>query len=545
MKRRQFLLISTAASAGLALRPAAAAPPAAALGGSNPVFADGFETVTPSTNTAYLFPPDYFEPDSLLPLQKIYPQSDAATAAASHHRRAYPGLRWECPVRAMGGSNPRFYELLSGPPGMRIGEFLQRDAFGDYVPTPDYATLVWESPVAGSYLIRVRCSDQNNTPVLFEFRLQVALDGHLFTAPTALGNGDGSSPQNAMAWNQAMLGNGVVSPSRGKVLVCRGGSYTLGDDLLVNASHMATSLIAYPGETPVFNRGLQMRSSDVFVGGLRFDGVGTGNFGIINDWEFNHRWSVWRCHFERCFNSNTAQNNNQCCIGAVNGGRAAGRQHLLLAENTYRNCSGLHGYDFYNVDTHLCERETFVIDDPSIAVRHSVWFPKGYCRFYEISFCRADLPPQAVEVENIIQAHNGAYAVSLPGVGSIEYNFVRGGSNVGALVANGAANGTAASVGPITLVCQVRRNTFVGKRIGARNFDRAVGVDRHSHFAGNVLQTESNGTVGTWGPENANPIWFTERDALSAGAGLIGGDGRLVDATWRGRRGSQVWRPGD
>jgi hypothetical protein len=283
-----------------------------------------------------------------------------------------------------------------------------------------------------------------------------------------------------------------------------------------------------------------MRSSDVFIGGLRFEGAGTGNFGVINDWEFNHRGSVWRCHFERCFNSNTAQNNNQCCISAVNSGQAAGRQHLLLAENTYRNCSGLHGYDFYNVDTHLCERETFVIDDPSIAVRHSVWFPKGYCRFYELSFCRADLPPQAVEVENIIQAHNGAYAVSLPSVGSIEYNFVRGGSNVGALIANGAA----ANVGPIPLVCQVRRHTFVGKRVGARNFDRTVGVDRHSHFAGTVQQTESNGSIGTWGPENASPVWFTEREALSAGSGLVGGDGRLVDAVWRGRRGSQVWRPG-
>ncbi len=541
MKRRQFLLLTTAASAALALRPDACR--AGASAGSSTLYADGFESVTPSTNTAYLFPPGYFEPDSLLPLQKIYPQDDATTPAASHHRRAYPGLRWECPVRAMGGSNPRFYELLSGPPGMRIGEFLQRDASGDYVPTPDYATLIWESPVAGSYLIRVRCSDQNNTPVLFEFRLQVALDGHLFTAPTSLGSGDGSSPQNAMAWNQAMLGNGVVSPSRGKVLVCRGGNYTLSDAVLVNASHMATSLIAYPGETPVFNRGIQMRASDVFIGGLRFEGIGTGNFGVINDWEFNHRWSVWRCHFERCFNSNTAQHENQSCIGAVNGGRAQGRQHLLVAENTYRNCSGLHGYDFFNVDTHLCERETFIVDDPSIQVRHSVWFPKGYCRFYEISFCRADLPPQAVEAESIIQAYNAAYAVTLPSVGSIEYNFVRGGSNVGGLVTNGAANATAANVGPITIVCQVRRNTFVGKRIGARNWDRESGVDRHSDFAANVLQTASNGAVGVSGAANNNPVWFVERDALSAGAGLVDGSGRLIDAGFRGRRGAQVWRP--
>lgn len=543
MKRRQFLLMSSAASAGLMLRPVLAGSDAKIAGARDALFADGFEAVTPSTNSAFRFPSGYFEPESLLPLQKIYPQSDAITPAASHHRRAYPGLRWECPVRAMGGSNPRFYELLSGPPGMRIGEFLQRDAFGDYVPTPDYATLAWESPVAGSHLIRVRCSDQNNTPVLFEFRLEVAPDGHLFTAPTALGNGDGSSPQNAMAWNQAMLGNGVVSPSRGKVLVCRGGSYTLSDDLLVNASHMATSLIAYPGETPVFNRGIQIRASDVFVGGLTFDGVSTGNFGIINDWNFNHRWSVWRCHFERCFNANTAQNNNQCCIGAVNGGQAVGRQHLLLAENTYRNCNGLHGYDFYNVDTHLCERETFIVDDASIAVRHSVWFPKGYCRFYEISFCRADLPPQAVEVESIIQAYNAAYSVSRSGVGSIEYNFVRGGSNVGALVTNGAANGTAANVGPITLVCQVRRNTFVGKRIGARNFDRGVGVDRHSYFAGNVLQTQSNGSIATWGPKNADPIWFIESSSLGAEIGLVDVDGRLIDTIHRGRHGAQVWRP--
>lgn len=541
MKRRQFLLLTTAASTALALRPDACR--AGSSGGSSTLYADGFETATPSTNTAYLFPPGYFEPNSLLPLQKIYPQSDAVTPVASHHRRAYPGLRWECPVRAMGGSNPRFYELLSGPAGMRIGEFLQRDASGDYVPTPDYATLIWESPVAGSYLIRVRCSDQNNTPVLFEFRLQVALDGHLFTAPMALGSGDGGSPENAMAWNQAMLGNGVVSPSRGKVLVCRGGNYTLSDAILVNASHMATSIIAYPGETPVFNRGIQMRASDVFIGGLRFEGIGTGNFGIINDWNFNHRWSVWRCHFERCFNSNTAQNNNQCCIGAVNGGQAKGRQHLLLAENTYRNCSGLHGYDFFNVDTHLCERETFVIDDPSIAVRHSVWFPKGYCRYYEISFCRADLPPQAVEAESIIQAYNAAYAVSQPSVGAVEYNFVRGGSNVGGLVTNGAANGTAPNVGPITIVCQVQRNTFVGKRIGARNWDRGSGVDRHSYFAANVLQTASNGAVGLSGAANTNPVWFVERDALSAGAGLVDSSGRLIDAGLRGRRGAQVWRP--
>jgi hypothetical protein len=132
--------------------------------------------------------------------------------------------------------------------------------------------------------------------------------------------------------------------------------------------------------------------------------------------------------------------------------------------------------------------------------------------------------------------------VSLPGVGSIEYNFVRGGSNVGGLASNGAANGTAPNVGPITLVNQVRRNTFVGKQLGVRNWDRGSGVDRHSYFAANVLQTAGNGAVGLLGAANANPVWFIERDALSAGSGLVDAAGRLVNTSFRGRRGAQVWR---
>jgi hypothetical protein len=111
------------------------------------------------------------------------------------------------------------------------------------------------------------------------------------------------------------------------------------------------------------------------------------------------------------------------------------------------------------------------------------------------------------------------------------------------LVTNGAANGTAANLGPITLVCQVRRNTFVGKRIGARNFDRGVGVDRHSYFAGNVLQTQSNGSIATWGPKNADPIWFIESSSMGAEIGLVDVDGRLIDTIHRGRHGAQVWRP--
>jgi hypothetical protein len=543
MKRRTFLLLTSTASANLALRPANALIVDETLGAAERIHADGFESVGASTNTAYLFPTGRFEPDSLLPLQRIFPQADSVTSPASHHRRAYPGLRWECPVRAMGGSNPRFYELLSGPPGMRIGEFLERDGTGDYVPTRDYATLAWEAPVAGNYLVRVRCSDQNNRPVLFEFRLQVALDGHLFTAPARLGNGDGRSPANAMAWSDAVLAPGMVSPCRGKVLVCRGGDYVLDDSVLIDGNHMATSLVAYPGEVPVFDHGMQIRASDVFIGGLRFEGVGVGEFGVINDWQYHHRWSVWRCHFERCFNADAVQHNNQSCIGAVNSRQAIGRQHLLMAENTYRNCRGLHAYDFYNVDTHLCERETFVLDDPTIPLTHSIWFPKSDCRFFEISFCRADLPPQSSAVENVIQVYNIVYGTSRPGVGSIEYNFVRGGSNACPLVTNGSADSTTPSVGPITIVCQVRRNSFVGSAVQARHFDRDFGVERHSHFAANVLQTGSNGAISTWGPPNANPVWFTERDSLRAGSGLVDAGGRLVDTTLRGRRGAQVWRP--
>jgi hypothetical protein len=543
MERRQFLLMTTAASAGIALRPAGALPQAQVSGAPNSLFVDGFEVVTPSTNTAYLFPPGYFEPDSLLPLQKIYPQSDAVTAAASHHRRAYPGLRWECPVRAMGGSNPRFYELLSGPAGMRIGEFLQRDASGDYVPTPDYATLIWESPVAGNYLIRVRCSDQNNTPLLFEFRLQVALDGHLFTAPTRLGNGNGSSPENAMAWNEAVLGNGVLSPSRGKVLVCRGGNYALAAAQLISGAHMATSLIAYPGETPVFNQRMTIVSDDVFIGGLSFHGVGTSNFGVITNSASNHRWSIWRTRFESCFNLQPAAANNQACIGASSNGRVDGRQHVLLAENTYYNCIALHGYDFYNVDTHLCEREHFILDDPAIEVTKSVWFPKAYCRFYEISFCRANLPAQATAVENIIQAYNAAFTVSLPGVGSIEYNFIRGGANLEPLRSNGAGNNLQPVAGAITLINQIRRNTLVGEKVAAMNLDRAFGVERSSHFRSNVLQTLNGGQVIRHGAENANPAWFLEQDTVRGSAGVVDTEGRLVDPGLRGRRGAQVWKP--
>lgn len=313
--------------------------------------------VTPTNDTSFKFPAGYYDSTVAVPLQKMYPLSDGLTPTFSHHRCAHPGMRWECPVRAMGGSNPRFYELVQGPVGMTIGGFLTLSN-GTYKADRNYGLLTWNTPVIGTYNIIVRCTDQNGTYLTFRWTLVCALGLHCFIAPIAQGNGDGSLKANAKAESAVIL-NGSTVGAAGKVMVLVGGTYASTNAIYLDKINGACSCIGYPSETVIWGSHVQAATDDCAIGFITVKGASTNDFGIIGSYSAVNRFIGFYNTFDSCYNTDVVNHNNQVCYGFSDSG-SNWRKNIVLIDNTYINCDSIGAFDTYNCDSVLSQKDVWI-----------------------------------------------------------------------------------------------------------------------------------------------------------------------------------------
>jgi hypothetical protein len=180
-----------------------------------------------------------FSPRKVDPIL-IYPRPDVETASWAKHRRHYPGIGYRVPIGVAFGSGPLVYELIAGPAGASIGEFLV--VSGDtLIVNEDYGVLTWASPVNGFFDFHVRVSFQDGfAPIDVLWTLEVTPIGTLVIDPVSgsdtTGDGTIGSPfQTINAWWK----NDLTDITYSEFQVCyRGGTHN------VSANNSATGVSA-------------------------------------------------------------------------------------------------------------------------------------------------------------------------------------------------------------------------------------------------------------------------------------------------------------
>jgi hypothetical protein len=506
-----------------------------------------WDNVLPTTDVTHRLPNGNFETDNPIELQVMYPMPDRDTYANSHHRVAHPGMKWQCPVRCMGGSNPRIYEIVKGPAGLTLGQFLVRDSDGDYVADPDYGLLTLNNPVLGRYRIVIRCTDQLGAYVAIKFTLVVAYGKHMFIAPVARGTADGLTYENAKAESSVILNSGS-SPALNRVMVLTAGEYTSTNEISLNKTAGSCSVIGYPGEVAIWKNKINYHSDDCTIGFITVKDASTTDFGIIRSYGGNHRLASYYNTFDHCFNADVPSANNQCVHGFSSAG--AWRKNIVMFNNLYLDCDKLCAFDLYNCDTVLSQFDVWITSsNPALANQtKSVWFPKARYRQVEISFNRYDNPHVTGRASGIIQAYNGTdgngftqYVTS----SHIEYNFINCSASEAAVASNGAANAPAGVTPFAVFTNKIRRNSILNGGVSSLNYDTSYGVNRRTHLNKNAIQTAS-GTPPSTTQMGILPLeqWFESTNPLS-GVSLFTAAGKLKPefSAQRGITGAQVYKP--
>jgi len=455
-------------------------------------------------------------------------------------------MKWQCPVRCLGGSNPRFYEIVRAPAGVTLGEFLSQDVNGDYIVDPDYGLLTWTTPTVGLHSIKVRCTDQNGDYRVISFTVLVSTAKHLFVAPTARGTGDGSSYSNAMASATAILNSGTA-PALGKVLVLCGGTYTSAHNMVLDKTTGAASVIGYPDEVAIWQNRVDMKTDDSSIGFVTFQGIGVSDFGVVYSYDKVDRIIGYYNTFNQCINTAVGASNNQSCYG-LSRNTGVQRDYVCFINNTYIDCDELHATDVYKVDKLLSQCDTWITSsDPSVATsQRSVWFPKALCTNVEMSFNTYDNPHVSGRAGGVMQAYNECYATEhADAISVIEYNFVRCASTENGIFSNGAENLGSSLPSQFVITNTIRRNTIINGGIVAKNYDYEYNLNRRTLVYNNVMQL-STGADMTVTPISgvADSVWF-ENPSMLYGTSLVDASGVLNagNSTHRGKKGAQVYKP--
>lgn len=162
----------------------------------------GATGVAASGSTAdWQLPAGHFVP-AKMPMTLVHPR-DADSPSWAYAKNAHPGIRWEIPIVVQGGAWPFRYEIIDngGASGLAIGGELSRRVDRGFVLheySPEYGRLWWDAPVAGSYALQLRVTDQAGASIDVPISLTVGTAGWVFvdadTGSDSTGTGAVSAP---------------------------------------------------------------------------------------------------------------------------------------------------------------------------------------------------------------------------------------------------------------------------------------------------------------------------------------------------------------
>ena len=497
-----------------------------------------------TVNTQYLFDPLYLPTDSPFEMRAYYP--DLRTyKTVQNFNYAYPGLEWAQPLWAYGANHGCVFELTDAPAGMSVGNTFSRNPVtGFYGPDANYGVITWQSPILGRYRFGVRATDQKGRTIYWLFDLRVTTEHHYFMALNATGDGSGSSPANYASYANTIIGTNSVSPSRNKVLHIKGDDYPSTVGVNATTGLMAASWVAMPGETPTFHQRFNITSDNISFYGIRWQGVGTSDFGIVGSYADVNNIGFWRCEWDECFKVGTGNNNNSC-FGLSRLDNGYGRHTFYMGDNVFKNCTGLHGYDFYTVKDHVFYRNRLVFTNGTTVNPNSWIFPKQCAGGGEIIFNYADVPTVTSTSAGVIELLNSwmiSHPVTFDLIHRVEYNFIRtGGANI--CRSNGSANDVGSNKGTNQSIAYIKRNTFIGGSVSSEFYNyQSSNTTRITAYESNIIINTQGGPshpaeIAPFAPKTGNNIHGTTV------SGVLDTNGVPLNTNLYGLTGKEIWRP--
>lgn len=216
-----------------------------------------------------------------MPMTLVHPRSMPGvdeTSPWARHKKAYPGIEYRIPISIQGGAYPFYYEIVSGPSWLSIGQSYQAgDNYGVLFGTPPATPQPVETVV-------LRVTDQELTAIDIEFPLQVtdSTSDFIFIATDATGGGTG-------AIDSPLQFGEVFPPSggsyAGRAVYLRGGVHSILPDPAIlpewQGGHRGSVnlgsgkplvILGYPGESvelDCINGRFISGGDDFFFGGIK------------------------------------------------------------------------------------------------------------------------------------------------------------------------------------------------------------------------------------------------------------------------------------
>ena len=316
-----------------------------------------------------------YEP-AKIPLEIIAPR--AGLTIANRYYKAYPGITYRVPVVVLGGAFPFQYQLVSGPSGMTIGQH-----YGDR----DYGIINYPNPVAGSYSVTVRVTDQQSNTYTVTWPLTVtksgfifvdAVHGHHSAANGGTGTGTINNPFLTMDdWYSGTVGSSGSNAARkadntysGYFVYYRAGTYrtsstytesgTGGRRVPCVSGNKPKVQLAYPGENVTFDvSGGEISfysdsSGNYYMGGIHF--VGLNSAGDNRAWSWDSGVNDIGS-FESSYDATTPSVGSNAA--AMMSRRAGGySNYIFMSHNTYLHLNGYVAFLGYSTNKVVAEFNT-------------------------------------------------------------------------------------------------------------------------------------------------------------------------------------------
>lgn len=196
-----------------------------------------------------------------MPMVAVHPRPDNETNTFARHRWAYydgvNSVQYRIPIIIQGGAPPFYYEVVTGPPGMTIGQQFSLTR-GD-----DYGVLKW-TPTGGELNtpVSIRVSDQEGNTILVNFTISTASTSRfLFVSTTGSDSTGTGTISNPFATTRGWFKTQADTTYAGYIVYYRSGTHTwhldttLSGRLAGNGDLSASTKplvhLGYPGETVI------------------------------------------------------------------------------------------------------------------------------------------------------------------------------------------------------------------------------------------------------------------------------------------------------
>lgn len=205
---------------------------------------------------------------------RVYPRPDEETASWAKHRMHTPAHAYECPVGVMFGNPPLNFEVLIGPSGLTVGNFLP--IFNDIYDTSNpgrYGIVDWSNPTVGVHPIVIRVKFQGTVGSVgcpapgyidVDWTLTVTDQNTLYVDSSVAPGGDGTENDPFQSVRE-ILGPNLSDRNYSGTQVCfRGGTHVAaltsainggatGGNWVLNSDDKPLVYYGHPDETAIID----------------------------------------------------------------------------------------------------------------------------------------------------------------------------------------------------------------------------------------------------------------------------------------------------